>query len=560
MQGLVADATAAATTAEAFADQLTTTELIASSATFAPNTNITTKGYTTSGDGGSGSWIQNGVTGQTVSQSPAQLGNALLNDAGGNQWALVADFSVNVRWLGAVLDGVTDDTNNFLAAIAFSESQGGIEVFFDGSTLVTETLVLNHNVALTGSSPSRTTGTRGSAIITADHSNGPVVRIRGENVNVSNVVLLGSSKRKSGVAGDNYGLLAEAPDVAGGDGEIRGFRLDSVYVNNMPNHGIVTSGYIFMGLLEQCAVRSCFGHAFMFDTGLETSRVNKARVGSIVLRQPKGYANSGHHVVFGSGDLDYGGFRFEMYNSDGARGGVELDPAIKYGDASVYIKGENILTMNCAFDGDIDGVNPVYKAMILNGRVMRHVANRYIKTTGIAHIEQNGSFDSTDIEFDGCQFGSTSTNNPAITTEVGVGRVKLVAPFDSQITAPFDSNLTTPIYESDTTLEMGDTNVSVKKIGISPDSLDGVSITRADGATGIDLVRTGSGAVSTRIDTDAGKMNLGTTTDSDVIIKRNSAVVVTFNSSAMNINLLPTSSAGLSAGDVWNNSGVLNVV
>jgi len=73
-------------------------------------------------------------------------------------------------------------------------------------------------------------------------------------------------------------------------------------------------------------------------------------------------------------------------------------------------------------------------------------------------------------------------------------------------------------------------------------------------------VRTGSGAVSTRIDTDAGKMNLGTTTDSDVIIKRNSAVVVTFNSSAMNINLLPTSSAGLSAGDVWNNSGVLNVV
>ena len=93
MQGLVADATAAATTAEAFADQLTTTELIASSATFAPNTNITTKGYTTSGDGGAGSWIQNGVTGQTVSQSPAQLGNALLNDGSGNQWALVSTGS-----------------------------------------------------------------------------------------------------------------------------------------------------------------------------------------------------------------------------------------------------------------------------------------------------------------------------------------------------------------------------------------------------------------------------------------------------------------------------------
>jgi len=91
MQGLVADATAAATTAEAFADQLTTFGLIGSVITFAPDTKITTKGYTTSGDGGSGSWIQNGVTGQTVSQSPAQLGDGLLNDANGAQWQLVAD-------------------------------------------------------------------------------------------------------------------------------------------------------------------------------------------------------------------------------------------------------------------------------------------------------------------------------------------------------------------------------------------------------------------------------------------------------------------------------------
>ena len=111
MQGLVADATAAATTAEAFADQLTTTELIASSATFSPNTNITTKGYTTSGDGGAGSWVQNGVTGQTVSQSPAQLGNALLNDASGNQWGLVGSgVSYPAKGLGVVGDGISDDT------------------------------------------------------------------------------------------------------------------------------------------------------------------------------------------------------------------------------------------------------------------------------------------------------------------------------------------------------------------------------------------------------------------------------------------------------------------
>ena len=102
MQGILSDAEAAADTSEAFADQMTTLDLIGSAAVFATDTNITTKGYLTSGDGGSGSWVQNGVTGQTVSQSPAQLGNALLNDANGNQWALVGNSRLNMyhwnRW------------------------------------------------------------------------------------------------------------------------------------------------------------------------------------------------------------------------------------------------------------------------------------------------------------------------------------------------------------------------------------------------------------------------------------------------------------------------------
>ena len=138
MQGLVADATAAATTAEAFADQLTTTELIASSATFAPNTNITTKGYTTSGDGGSGSWIQNGVTGQTVSQSPAQLGDALLNDASGNQWkAVPVRGLLSMSSIGGIgdydftLETGTDNRLVWKAATNFSARNNGI-ILIDG--------------------------------------------------------------------------------------------------------------------------------------------------------------------------------------------------------------------------------------------------------------------------------------------------------------------------------------------------------------------------------------------------------------------------------------------
>ena len=105
----------AANTAEAFAYQLTTTDLIASTATFAAETNIPTSGFTTSGDGGNGSWKQTGTTGQTPSQSPAQLGDALLNDGNGNQWSLVGT-SLNVLQLGAIIGGVTDALAVFSAA------------------------------------------------------------------------------------------------------------------------------------------------------------------------------------------------------------------------------------------------------------------------------------------------------------------------------------------------------------------------------------------------------------------------------------------------------------
>jgi len=123
-QGILADcvtaqtaAENAATTAQAFAYQLTTTDLIANTATFTLATNIPTSGFTTSGDGGNGAWMQNGVTGQTPSQSPAQLVDALLNDGNGNQWELTGDFISNLQ-LGVVADEAADDTLATNASIA----------------------------------------------------------------------------------------------------------------------------------------------------------------------------------------------------------------------------------------------------------------------------------------------------------------------------------------------------------------------------------------------------------------------------------------------------------
>jgi hypothetical protein len=90
---------------------LTTQELIASTEVFTADVIISTSGYAASADGGTGLWIQNGVVGQTASQSPLQLGAALLNDAAGNQWALSVNGPNSVLALGPGASATADMIN-----------------------------------------------------------------------------------------------------------------------------------------------------------------------------------------------------------------------------------------------------------------------------------------------------------------------------------------------------------------------------------------------------------------------------------------------------------------
>lgn len=96
----------------------TTQALIASSS---KESILETLGFSSIGDGGAAQWQLNGVTGQTVSQSPAQLGDGLLNDASGNQRALVFSYPINVKALGAVV-GAVDSLPSFKAALNYAAS------------------------------------------------------------------------------------------------------------------------------------------------------------------------------------------------------------------------------------------------------------------------------------------------------------------------------------------------------------------------------------------------------------------------------------------------------
>jgi hypothetical protein len=126
-------------------DDITTLGLLASTTVRPVGSVVRTSGYLTAGDGGGGDWKLTALTGQTVSQTPAQLVNALFNDASGKQWSLVSE-RINVVGLGGVLDGVTDNTLVTNAAVEWGK-QLGIPI----GTYSTESFyLLSKNIELIG--------------------------------------------------------------------------------------------------------------------------------------------------------------------------------------------------------------------------------------------------------------------------------------------------------------------------------------------------------------------------------------------------------------------------
>ena len=113
----------------------TTANLIGSSNTFTVGKVITTLGYYIEGDGGGAQWIKTATTGEVL-QSPALLGDALLNDANGNQWGLVIDEAINIKSLGGSYS-LTDNLSVINAAVASFTNTGEILFPDDGDSIYT---------------------------------------------------------------------------------------------------------------------------------------------------------------------------------------------------------------------------------------------------------------------------------------------------------------------------------------------------------------------------------------------------------------------------------------
>ena len=180
---------------------------------------VETLGYSTEGDGGGASWTKTATTG-TASQSPAQLADALLNDAAGNQWALIGS-EISVVGLGGVLDGVTDNTSVTAAAVAW----GGKLKIHAGVYLTNSFLILSTALDVEGDSEQST-----------------IIKLK--NNAVSNVfTLTGTAKLK-----------------------LHNLTIDQNFANNSGGHGIRSGGCDSL-ILNNVTIQNCAFYGIGFQAG-----------------------------------------------------------------------------------------------------------------------------------------------------------------------------------------------------------------------------------------------------------------------------------------------------
>jgi hypothetical protein len=252
---------------------------------------------------------------------------------------------VSVKDFGAVGDGVTDDTAAIQSAIDYAAPLGKAVYFPSGVYRTTQTVGFTRSDAqqfglhIVGENNIYTE-------IKADHSSGAVLALNRSFGSVSDIALTASTSRNTGAAGANYGLLMEAPDVAGQ--AVAAMSIRRVRVLGQPSHGIVHVGLSIQSYYEQNLCQANLGHGYVFDGGQLTSRVNTAYPGLVNLVSCWSTSNAGHALKIGdpADDASFVPVRFTMFNcefSDNA-----LAAGVRLTADEIWIRGTNIVFDTCA--------------------------------------------------------------------------------------------------------------------------------------------------------------------------------------------------------------------
>ena len=480
-----------------------------------------------------------------------------------------SDF-VNVLDFGAVGDGVADDTAAIQAAI--NAGNAGKTVFFPAGTYrTTATLTTSSgtgtSLRLMGDSYQIFSSVGGTRIL-ADHSSGPVIKFQGKNQGIENITITSSSSRTSAAFGNNHGILVEPQDVVGG--AIERFTLRSVNIDSQPYNGFISSGYTFMMDIDRLTVRSCKGHGCIIDCGQATGRTNKQPVGGHVIKQLRTYDINGHAIVLGTGlgaggilSSSYGAYRCTLIDSD--LDASASNASIPYGYQGLYnsvFHGDSINVQNYAFGG---------ASVTLTGHLSvgaNHIYNscRYINCNGAAKILATAAFPATNFNFINAYADFASIMNPAIDGDSNGSNQVYVTWIgeNPNTTAPVVMQTGVVYYTqiSGAYAYFPDKVIEGRILSLPNTTDNAIVATRNNAVVGIRLERTGTGATTGRFDCIGNTFQISSSTPNDVVIQRNSDPTrqITIKANTINLKTLPTASAGLVSGDLWNNAGVVNII
>lgn len=181
---------------------ITTQDIIDLTNNYNSGDTVTTTGFTTAGDGGGAQWLATATTGQTPSQTPAQLGNAELTDGSGRKWELVREGNyIELSKLGA--QAGSDITDILNAATSTIGVDGGVVKIphstIDNPYIISSIITIRDNVSLVGM------GQTSSVISVAAGTNDTIFNARNrDNVSFSDFTLIGNSDSQTAGNGINF--------------------------------------------------------------------------------------------------------------------------------------------------------------------------------------------------------------------------------------------------------------------------------------------------------------------------------------------------------------------
>lgn len=509
---------------------------------------VDTQGYHTSGDGGGAKWRYNGVSGQTVNQSPVQLGDALLNDANGNQWALIlpsylANAEINPEALGAVGDKSTDDLPALNVCMSYMNSRGGGIINLPKTYRITSTLShTGKGVHLRGAGVKNifnsTVSSSDNSVIYADFTSGPAVLVTDGDSRLSDFTIEGSSARRSasittGVRNANSGVLIEPVDDS--SDIIQNVTLTNMRVVSQPADGYIAEGDITNLEFNNCYSADTGRHGIVITEGTISGRTNTKQSGIINIVRGKSFDCGGHGLCIGHPSSTQFPYRVTVLNRESFR--LATDAAQRYTTAGNWFVGQDSLIMNCALAGTTTGNTPDHEGISIGGRDTTLLNNRYINCqTNYVDIIQQSGFSTQNLKIDGGTCATTGATAPADFAALASGpdgiEIKRVQHdganpiIDLTISATND-NVTLHDLDSNTT-EHHNHTIDFTEATVTGLRIRGDELTISSGAVtvekeGYHTVDTESDAASDTLDTISG----GSVGDILVLQQDNSGRVVT---------------------------------